>query len=51
MIHLPSSGNSTGTLKLGIGGVTGIDDTTNMKIELNGVSNGSGEAGNMIIRS
>jgi hypothetical protein len=50
-IHLPKSGNSTGTLKLGIGGVTGADDQTNMKIEINGASNGSGEAGNIIIRT
>ncbi len=54
MIHLPKSGNSTvstGTLKLGIGGATGADDHTNMKIEINGVSNGSGESGNFIIRT
>jgi hypothetical protein len=51
LIYLPKSGNSTGTFKLGIGGITGLDDTTNMKIELNGVSNGSGEAGNIIIRT
>ena len=50
-IYLPKSGNSTGTLKLGIGGATGADDHTHMKIEINGVSNGSGESGNIIIRT
>jgi len=51
LVHLPKSGNSTGTLKLGLGGVTGADDTTDMTIELNGVSNGSGESGNIIMRT
>ena len=51
LIYLPKSGNSTGTLKLGIGGATGADDQTNMKIEINGVSNGSSENGNIIIRT
>ena len=39
LIYLPKSGNSTGTIKLGLGGTTGLDDTTNMKIEINGVIN------------
>jgi hypothetical protein len=51
LIYLPESGNSTGTLKLGLGGTSGTDDNTNMKIEFNGASNGSDEAGNMIIRT
>jgi hypothetical protein len=50
-IYLPKPGNSTGTLKLGIGGTTGTDDTTNMKIEINGVRNGSAEAGAMTSRT
>jgi hypothetical protein len=51
LIYLPKPGNSTGTLKLDLGGTAGTDDNTNMKIELNWASNGSGEAGNMIIRT
>ena len=51
LIYLPKPGNSTGTIKLGLGGTTGADDTTNMKIEINGVSNGTSEAGSMILRT
>jgi hypothetical protein len=36
---------------LGVGGTTGTDDTTNTKIEINGVSNGGAEAGNIILRT
>ena len=43
LVYLPKSGNSTGTIKLGLGGTTGADDTTNMKIEINGVSNGTAD--------
>jgi hypothetical protein len=51
LIYFSKPGNSTGTIKLGLGGTTGTDDTTNMKIEINGVSHASAEAGNMIGRS
>ncbi len=52
LIYLPKPGNSLGILKLGLGGVTGADDTTNMKIELHGVYNtGDSEFGNIIIRT
>ena len=51
-IYFPKPGNSLGTLKLGLGGATGADDTSNMKIELHGVYNtGDSESGNIIIRT
>ena len=33
LIYLPKNSNSTGTIKLGLGGTSGTDDTTDMKIE------------------
>ncbi len=50
-VYLSKAGNATGTIKLRVGGVTGADNNTNMKIEINGVSHDSAEAGNMIIRT
>jgi len=51
LIYLPKPGSSLGTIKLGLGGVSGADDNTNMKIELHGAYNSDGESGNMIIRT